>query len=398
VPGRSLEPLPYHLQVRDHLREHAAAAWTHFASDALAAKHAEELELALLQSTYRLTEESHARVHTIAREVAARLGLEVRVELYQGPSTGGLNAALFFVPGAARVVFQGPIEERLDDDELRALLGHELAHHLLYTAERGEIFTTSRMLAALAAFPDAGSLAETDRVFGLVTEIFADRGSLAACGSADAVVRCLIKTETELATVDAKAFLAQADEVLARAGSASTDHGHPRAYIRAKAVALAADGGDIEDRVQELIDGRPELDDLDVLHRARLTELTRDVVDHVLAPRWFRTGAARAHATLLFDDYAPRTPRRSTADLRAALARYGPSVLDYVSYLLVDFVAVEPELEDLPLARNLALAEELDVAERFETHVNRELKLTKKAIESVRARRKSLLEAAESAR
>lgn len=393
-----LVPLPYHRKVRDHLREHAASAWAHFASDELAAKHAEELELALLKSTYRLTQESHPRVHGIARDAAARLGLDVRIDLYQGPSTGGLNAALFFVPGSARVVLHGPIDERLDDDELRALLGHELAHHLLYTAERGEIFTTCRMLGALAAFPEAGSLAETDRVFGLVTEIFADRGALAACGSVDAVVRCLIKTETELGTVDASAFLAQADEVLARAGTGSKDHGHPRAYIRAKAVALAAAGGDIEDRVQELIDGRPELDELDVLHRARLAELTRDVVDHVLAPRWFRTGPALAHAGLLFDDYAIASPRRSTTDLRAALSGYGPSVLDYVSYLLVDFVAVEPDLDDLPLARNLALAEELDVAKRFETHVNRELKLTKKTIESVRARRTSLLEAAEAER
>ena len=65
-----LEPLPYHRAVRDHLREHAAALFERFGSDELSARHAEELDLALLKSTYRLEPQSHASLYELARAAA----------------------------------------------------------------------------------------------------------------------------------------------------------------------------------------------------------------------------------------------------------------------------------------------------------------------------------------
>ena len=80
--------------------------------------------------------------------------------------------------------------------------------------------------------------------------------------------------------------------------------------------------------------------------------------------------------------------------LEQALLRYGTTSLDYLAFLLLDFVVVDTDLADLPLAQAQTLAESLGLLERFEKHVNRELKMTKKAISSVRAQRSSLLTAA----
>lgn len=391
-----LQPLPYHRAVRDHLREHAAAAWARFSSDELQTQHAEELDLALLKATYRLDPDKHAALYDTARQVAEALGVEVKIELFQGPSDGQLNAALFFAPGSARVVLYGPLEERLEADELRALLGHELAHHLLWTTDRGELFTAHRALELMSGMDGAPSVVETARMFQLATETFADRGALVASGSVDAVVRCLLKTETELRDVDAASFLAQADEARALAGDGSGGAQHPETYLRAKAIALYADqGDDVEPAVQRLLEGALELDVLDLLRRRELAELTRDLVDLVLQPTWFRTDPVLGHARLLFDDYEVASPARGPEQIAEALASYGSTVLDFLSFVLVDFVALDPDLDELPLAHAQGLAEPLGLLERLEKHVNRELKIRKRDIESVRARRQAILDAAE---
>ncbi len=390
-----LEPLPYHRAVRDHLVEHASALFARFGGDELSAKHAEELDLALLKSTYRLEPESHPKLYESARDAARVLGLTVDVELYQGTSEGELNAALYYAPGAARVVLHGPLEERLEADELRALLGHELAHHLLWTAERGELLTMTRALRALEEADGAPPVLATSRAARLATEIYADRGGLLASGSVSAVVRCLVKTQTGLREVDADAFLAQADEVIERAGSGSVEVSHPETHLRAKAIALYdASGARFEEEIARLLEGKIELDGLDLMRQVELSEISRDLVDHLLAPAWFRTAAVIGHARLLFDDYEVTSPARTPAQIAEALGDYGPSVLDYLAYLLVDFVAVDPALEELPIARTQWLAEPLRLLERLERALNKELKITKRVIASVRARRDTLLAAA----
>lgn len=389
-----LEPLPYHRSVRDHLKAHAAAAWAHFSSDAFADEHAEELRLALLKATYRLERESHPALYGLADDAASKLGVRVAVELYQGPDEGRLNASLYFVPDAARVVLFGAMQEKLAEDELRAVLGHELAHHLLWTADAGEIFTAGRVLNVLADADDAPSVVATLRLFNLATETFADRGGLLASGSRDAVIKSLVKVDTGLAEVDPKAFLAQAEEVLAKAGSGSENFSHPENFIRAKAITLA----EAEPEVHALLEGKPHIDMLDLLRRQELAAISRDLVDVLLTPAWFQSDIVLGHAKLLFDGYAVRPPRRDVEELARALEAYGPSVLDYVAYLMVDFVAVDTSLDTLPLAHAQHVAEGLGLLERLERFVNKELKLTKKVISSVRAQREALLEAAKQAR
>ncbi|MFK8001633.1 MAG: M48 family metalloprotease [Polyangiales bacterium] len=389
-----LTPLPYHDAIRGHLKEHVAAAWSHFRSDEWREEHAREADLELAKSTVLLDEETHARVYELARDAAQKVGVKVDVELFQGDAQGGLNAALYFAPDRARIVLYGPLQERLQEDELLALLGHELAHHVLWTTDEGEFFTTMRTLNGLSWAGASESIAATERMYRLTTETFADRGGYLASGSTDALIRCLIKTRTQLSEVDAQAFLRQAEKVIAQTkGSEAFEH--PETYLRAKAITLFADRAEgSEEEVQELLTGALELHDLDLVGRVELSALSRSFVDHLLAPDWFRTTAVLAHAGLLFEDYSHRAPQHDVATLETELRRYGPTSLDYLAFLLLDFIVVDTDLADLPLAQAQTLAESVGLLDRLEKHVNRELKMTKKAIASVRAQRETLLTAA----
>ena len=79
---------------------------------------------------------------------------------------------------------------------------------------------------------------ESARLCDLYTEVFADRGSLLAAGSAADAIAALLKVETGLAEVCAESYLRQADEIFAQASPRAEQLTHPEAFIRARALAL----------------------------------------------------------------------------------------------------------------------------------------------------------------
>ncbi len=397
APSTALRPLPYHLAVRDYLRDEAPALWAHFTSDAYQQAHAEELRLALLKATYRLDRASHPDLYAHVDVCAKVLGLDVPVELYQGPDQGGLNAGLYFVPDAARVVLFGPVQERLSEAELRALLGHELSHHVLWTCESGELLAAERALTALNQAETSVSASATERLFNLHTEVFCDRGGMLAAGERDAAICCLVKVQTGLSKVNAAAYVTQADEVLAKDAGGSEGQTHPESFLRAKALATFAEAGAQGDAaLRALLEGPAELDRLDLLRRAELTELVRGLLDLALAPAWMQTDATVGHARLMFDDYAvPDVAGVTLADLAASLTPYAETARQVLSWVLVDLVALEPDLAPLPLAHGLTLAEGLGLKAALVQAVNKELRVTKKAIAQVERDAAELLAAAQ---
>lgn len=392
-----LEPLTYHRAVRGELLRYYPTVWKAFSSDAYKAQHAEQLRLSLLKRTYRLDPESHPDLHATARLAAEKLGVTVPIELYQGPDQGVLNASLYFVPEAARLVLFGAID-RLAPDELLALMGHELAHHVLYTRDFGDFLTAARVLDAMAEAADSSSVQATARLYQLSTEIYADRGSVAATGDSEAAIRCLLKTETGVPNPDARAFSRQVEEVLARDSGGSATHSHPETYLRAKALSLyeAPGAADLDAKVHRLIEGPVQLDTLDLLRRRELTDLTRRLLDLFFAPAWSHLPGLLQAAQMLFDDYQPPSEPAddAAAALVEALAPYGESVWDYVAYVLTDLVACDPNLGLLPLARAQVVAEALGQRERLEGHVNKELRVIKRDIAQTYADRERLFTAA----
>ena len=88
------------------------------------------------------------------------------------------------MPDKAVLVLTGGTLNLLDADELCAVAGHELAHHVLWTAEGGRYLAAARLLdAAESDARTPSEYLETARRFRLATELYADRGAVLACGS-----------------------------------------------------------------------------------------------------------------------------------------------------------------------------------------------------------------------
>ena len=391
-----LVPLPYHREVVRYLQRHAKAVWQHYSGAERRPEAAEAQRLYLLKSTVVLKRESHVPLYELADAVAKALALEVPVELYQGADTGTLNASLLYLPHVARVVFHGPLRERLTEDEMRALLGHELAHHKLWSLDDGTYYAAWQALHGMLGMAALNSVENTLRLYQLSVEVFADRAALAVAGL-EASIGTLMKVRTGAGDAKPLDFLDQSRELHAAEGSGSREWTHPEAHIRALALDWY-DSGSLasETSIRELLEGPMQLDELDLVRREALATLTERVVGTLLQPQWIRTEAVIGQARQMFDDYEVPAHVDMTPEDRA-LTGWGDSVRDYLTFVLTDFVGVDPDLEDLPLLRAHVIAEQLGLAERLERAVNRELRKTQKAIRELLEDRDAKLVAAEGA-
>jgi hypothetical protein len=390
-----LEPLPYHVEVRDYLKSREREVWEWFASARAKADYTEHLRLELLKSTYRLDAEGHPDLYASVNEAKTRLQLDIPVTLYQAQNSSQLNASLFFIPDEGHIVFSGPVLTLLNADELKSVLGHELAHYHLWRREEGEFHIADRLLQAVAGDPRAASSHEqTARRYQLYTEIFADRGSLLVTSDVNPVVAGLVKIHTGLPQISASGYLKQAEEIFAKGAVASEGQSHPEAFIRARALALWKEqSANASVRIAEMIEGTVALEDLDLMDQARLTGNTRRLLEYFLQPKWMRTPAVLGHARLFFDDFQPAATRDLTCldGLKADDAK----LREYVCYLLLDFVTADPELEDMPLAAALELSRQLGMDTHFEKLAAKELKMKVKDVRRLKEEAAEMLAKAE---
>src|SRR5258705_8997372 len=107
APTHTLEPLPYHVELRDYLKSEERELWNWFASARAKADYTENLRLELLKATYRLDTAGHPELYQSLEEAKARLQLQIPVTLYQAQNSPQLNAALFYIPREGPIVFSG---------------------------------------------------------------------------------------------------------------------------------------------------------------------------------------------------------------------------------------------------------------------------------------------------
>ncbi len=392
-PHLPLEPLPYHVDVADHLAAQEPELWGWFSAETLRAEQGEAVRLELLKSTYRLERDAHPALHAAAHEAAAALALEAPLRLYQAHASGNLNASLAYLPGEVHLVLHGPVGHRLSPLELRAVMGHELAHFLLLDRWR-DFFVASSVLQAMANDPSAEPAhLTTARRFTLYTEAYCDRGGHRASGDLAAAVSALVKIETGIAEVSAESFLRQAEEIFARGNPKTEGITHPESFVRARALALWATSPDAAGpALREMIEGPLALAELDLLGKRLVAARTRRLIATFLRPGWLQTEPLLAHARLFFDDLEPA--RGPDPTLAADLDGGDERLLDYWCFVLLDFAAGDRELEDAPLAAALLLAEELRLGDRFRKLAARELGLKKKALEALEARAAATVRAA----
>ncbi|HZN61940.1 MAG TPA: hypothetical protein VFC90_05995 [Planctomycetota bacterium] len=385
-----IRPPPYLAGIRDYLKAAEPDIWKWFSSATFRAEYADNVRLDLLKGAYRLDRASHGPLHAQAEDVLRLLGLAIPATLYQEQLNNRLNAALVYLPGEGHLLFSGALLETLTPPETGWVVAHEFSHHALFAGADGEFHAADQILNAMAGHRRAQpSHLQSFRLFRLYSEIFADRGALSAFGDPLLGVSTLVKIETGLKDVSPAGYLAQADEIFSKEKVSTRELTHPEAFIRARAIKLWADRGeDAEPEIARMIEGTPALDDLDLLAQQRMTRLTKQVISRFLARPALRSETFAAHARLFFDDFAPGDAWPvEPADLTSV----DPSVQSYFCHLLLDFTAVDPQLEDVPLAAAILESRALGLEDRFLTIAARELKLKKKALEKVKADAEQIL-------
>lgn len=367
--------------------------WKWFASARKRNEEADAVRLDLLKSTYRLEQESQPDLYKIVNGVRERMQLNCHVTLYQAQTSNALNAALAYLPGEAHIVLAGPLASVLSENELRAVLAHELAHFRMFDDVQGEYLIAADLLRSLGADPAASVAAsESARLYSLWSEIFADRWAYQVSEDVTAAVAALIKIETGLNEVSAESYLRQAEEIFAKSVAKAEQISHPEPYIRARALRLWAEqGDDAHAEIERMIEGGLNLHRLDLLGQKRAAELTRRLVQTLLTPAWYRTEPVLAHAKQFFPDFVVDDVAASVECLKAELDCGDASLTDYCCFLMLDFVTVDRDLGDAALSAAIVLARRLGIDKRFAELVQKELTLGKKAFAKIDKNAESIL-------
>ena len=389
-----MRPLPYHDALAACLREHEPETWAWFDSAQVQSDTIEQVRLDLLKQTYRLEPATHPLLFESLALAQQRLGLTgVPTSIYQSQSIPQNNAMLCYLPGEIHIVFEGGLIDLLDPAELSGVLGHELAHYRLWT-DRDHL-VTDRLAQAMARDPRAEPAhLVTARLLRLHTEIYADRGALAASGDVEAVIRGLVKIATGIRVVDAASYVKQADEIFSRSRVKTEGITHPESFIRARALSLWArrqpgDEAAIDAEIARMLQGPLSLDELDLLGQHRLTAWTRRWLHLLLAPAVLHTDPICGHARLFFDDFAFAPPEHRDDDLIGDLHEADASVRDYLCYTLIDFVVADPELEHEALRAAFRLAARCGWSDRLESLAAKDLKLRRRELQKLRAEAES---------
>lgn len=377
APDRSaLTPLLYHLTVVDYLREHEAGVWRWAGERTASLDQREVLRAMLLRGTYRIEREAHPDIHAAMALALERLGIDVPSTLYQSPGAE-MNAALFYVPGEVHIVLQGALLERLAPDELLAVLGHELAHYLLWAHGDGQLLVADRILDQ-AAMSDSASAShrETCRRYALHTELFADRGAAVAAGSVGPAIAALVKVQTGMHTVDPAAYLRQAEEIEAQEAMASSAPTHPETFLRARALALWwARSASIDGWLEARLHGPLALERLDLPGQLQVQQHTRGFIAWFLAGTVLASAALLAHVRMLFPDWTGSEVPLNPAALE------GAGLHPYWNALLVDLVLADPDQHDAALLRAGQAARMLGSFDAFEANLRRDAGMNKRELD-----------------
>ncbi len=385
------ETLPFHKKLADFFQREEKDLWNWFSGDEFTKAAFDEQRLYLLKNTYRLEREKHANLFILAESVAQDLGIQVPVTLFQMMDGQQRNAGLIFQPDQVQITFSGDMLSALSEPEMRFTLGHEMAHFVHQTSDNGRYQTADRLLDWICGEAGAAaSYGQSFRLARLYQEIYSDRIGLFCSDDLHASISTLVRISSGLTDVSTKAYLEQADEALSLPGPlGSAEYTHPETFVRARALAdWFEDNETADEKLYNLVEGAPELERLDVIGQTALSGATRRFIAAFVNKSWKDSETLEAHAQGFFYDFKyNETLQASEAEyeaLKTLLLPLSSSLKDYFSFLLLDFVTVDSSLEDAPLMEAARFSERIGLTENFDTHLNKELKLTKEQISTLR--------------
>jgi hypothetical protein len=374
-PQRMLEPLAYQHDVIAYLQSEERHAWEWSASGAVT-QEVEQIRDAMLRDTYRLGEAGHPQIFEACRTAMTRLGIEAPFTLYQA-NDGSMNASLINVPDEIHLVFYGPILEKLDQNELLALMGHELSHYLLWSMGEREHYRASRVFDHALSYPDTkSSHRETARLLSLYTELFADRGAAVAAGDPGPAIAVLVKVMTGLTHVDPEAYLQQAREVETKGGK-SQAVSHPEIYLRARALQLWWESKpEFATWLGQHLHGPLSIEALDLMGQGKLTRMTRAFLARFMADVEDSSDEITTQLRAVFPDFGRQEePLLDLAEIGAE--RIDDATRDYFVALMFDVAMADRDATDAVMLVAAKTAAEIGATDRLTGALRRDLKWTK---------------------
>ncbi len=381
-----LNSLPYHLKVRDHFRQQSKT-WDFFAAANNKVDQLEQYKTGLLKNTYKFDPAADKHIYNAVDTAKAALSLTgLPVTVYQAQYTDELNASIIFLNSEAHIVFSGRIISLLDEKELLGILAHELAHVKLYSMLDGDLEIADRIIHAIANnYQTEAAYYETARLYRLYTEIFCDRGAYVVLEQTAPVISGLVKAATGLEKVSADAYLKQTEEILANGNIKDASFSHPENYIRAKALQLWHQNGEAaETAIIEMIEGSMNIDQLDIFKQQELSAITRTFLQLFLKPKWFQSTMVISQAKNYFADFRNDENVLLLPGFSAKISGAHSSIKEYLCYVLLDFVLIDPMLEEIPFGWAFQFSEYVFLKETFEAIVKKELKFSDKKIQQHR--------------
>lgn len=214
----------------------------------------------ILSTQLRLTPILSPRLCSLAEEVRQSLQFDQPVDLFVSPDAA-VNAAAMYSLGEGRphvLSLTSGLVERMTDDELRFVLGHEMGH-LAYRHDRGSL-----VFQALVPDPQTGAdpmppmLAVRLDAWGRLAELSSDRAGIAAVGGRlEPAVSTFFKLASGLGPehlrFDLQAILKQLEDL--QKGGRRKFLGvfsHPVIPIRVKALQLYGEGGGRDATAEQL--------------------------------------------------------------------------------------------------------------------------------------------------
>jgi len=378
-----LNPLPYHQKVKDHFKKQTKT-WEYFSVPTNKEEQLQLFKKELLKNSYKFDPVTDTNIYEKLSLAKERLALEnLAVTVYQAQYTDELNASIVYLNNEAHIVFSGPIIRLLNDEELLAVLAHELTHVKLYSMLGGELEVADRIITAIANnFNSEPSYFETARLFRLYTEIFCDRGAYSVLGQTGPAITSLVKVSTGLDKVSAESYLKQANEIFAgEEGIKTAGVSHPENFIRVRALELWHEKKEAaEEEIIKMIEGMAHIDQLDIFKQKELADLTRRVLQLFLKPKWMQSGLVMGHVREFFPDFLLLDDAVLNEKLVEEIMNLHTSVKDYFAYLLLDFALLDPALEDIPSGWSFQFAEDLQLRESLDAIVKKELRLSDKKL------------------
>jgi hypothetical protein len=379
-----LQALPYHLKVCNHFRQQAKT-WDFFAAANTKDDQLLQFKTELLKNTYKFDPVADSFIYDKVILAKEKLDLpQLPVTVYQAQYTDELNASIVFLLNEAHIVFSGKITQLLTEDELLAVIAHELAHIKLYTIMSGDLEISNRIINAIANnYNSEASYYETARLFRLYTEIFCDRGAYQVLGNAGPVITSLVKAATGLDKVNADSYIKQAEEIFSadgetKAGSIS----HPENFIRARAIGLWHDKQEAaEEEIIKMIEGTSDLDQLDIFKQKDFSALTRQFLQLYLKPKWFQSIMVNGLVKQYFQDFTWDEQIMMNTTLVDSIATAHKSIKDYLGYVLLDFALVDTTLEEIPSGWAFRFAEDMQLKEVYDAIIKKELKFSDKKLQ-----------------